>query len=263
MNKEMIDFQEVTETSNSFVSEEQIDRMENRYNWAASLCKSKDIIEVACGTGQGLSILYPIASSIKACDISEKMIAIAKENYPSKKMDFFVSDAIVLPFDDNSADIILLFEAIYYIEDIGKLMDEIKRVLRPNGELLISTANCDLYDFNPSPFSIKYFGAKNLYQLLNKNKFTVELYGDYSLKNISLIQKLFRIIKYITVKMNMIPKTMTAKIFFKKLVFGNLVEMPNHFSPKKCKLNSFDKISNEPNIHYKVILARAVLLTII
>ena len=87
-------FIEVTETSNSFVSKEQIQRMANRYSWAANLCKSKDIIEVACGTGQGLNLLYKVADSVKACDISEEMINIAKQSYAEKSIDFQVSTSI-------------------------------------------------------------------------------------------------------------------------------------------------------------------------
>ena len=252
-------FIEVTETSKSFVSKEQIQRMENRYSWAANLCKSKDIIEVACGTGQGLNLLYKDANSLKARDISEKMINIAKQSYAEKSIDFQVSDAQELPYKDHSADIIILFEAVYYLENISRFLHEVKRVLRPNGELLLSTANCNLYDFNPSPFSVQYYGSKDLYDLLTTNNYSVELFGDYPLANTSLKQKLFRLMKYISVKMNLMPKTMTGKKILKKLVFGELVEMPSKLTSTNNVFNDFDRIPPEPNINYKVIFARATL----
>ena len=252
-------FIEVTETSNSFVSKEQIQRMENRYSWASSLSKSKDVIEIACGTGQGLGLIQNSARSVKACDISKEMINTAKETYSKESIEFQVSDAQALPYDNNSADIIILFEAIYYLENIFQFMHEVKRVLRPNGELLISTANCDLYDFNPSPFSIQYYGSKDLYDLLSTNKFCVELFGDCSLRNTSLKQKLFRFIKYFSVKMNLMPKTMTGKKILKKLVFGELIEMPNKLISTDNVSNDFNSILPESNVDYKVILARAKL----
>lgn len=258
MNKEIIDFQEVTETSNSFVSVEQIHRIINRYNWVSSFCKAKDVIEVACGTGQGLNILYPIANSIKACDISEEMINIAKQNYLEESIDFQVSDAHTLPYENNAADIVIIFEAIYYLGNITQFIQEVKRVLRPNGELLISTANPNLYDFNPSPYSKKYFGSKDLYDLFSNSNFDVELFGDCTLKDISILQKLIRLIKYFAVRLNLIPKTMAGKKIFKKLVYGKLVEMPSQLTSDEY-IYDIDKINPKPNHDYKVILARCVL----
>ena len=258
MIRSKIDFQEVTETSNSFVSEEQIIRMENRYNWASSLSKSKDVIEVACGTGQGLSLIQKNANSLKACDISAEMISIAKEVYREDSIEFHVSDAKILPFSDNSADIIILFEAIYYLDDITKFMTEVIRVLRPNGELLISTANSDLYDFNPSPHSTKYFGVKDLYDLLSEYNFKVELFADLSLRNMTIKQKLFRFIKYLAVRLRLMPKTMRGKKIFKKIVFGDLIQMPYKLNPN-TNFNGFNKIIPKPNFSYKVILAKAKL----
>ena len=252
-------FIEVTETSKSFVSKEQIQRMENRYSWASSLSKSKDVIEIACGTGQGLSLIQNSARSVKACDISKKMINTAKETYSEESIEFQVSDALSLPYKNNSADIIILFEAIYYLKNISQFMHEVKRVLRPNGELLISTANSDLYDFNPSPYSINYYGAKDLYDLLAENNYKVELFADLSLKNITIKQKLFRLIKYLSVRLNLMPKTMKGKKIFKNIVYGDLVKMPKILKIDNSNLNSYNKIIPEPNYDYKVILARAIL----
>ena len=258
MDRSKIDFREVTEMSNSFVSEEQIIRIENRYNWASSLSKSKDVIEVACGTGQGLSLIQKDALSLKACDISAEMISIAKATYKEDSIELHASDAETLPFSNNSADIIILFEAIYYINDISKFMTEVNRVLRPNGELLISTANSDLYDFNPSPYSTKYFGAKGLYDLLSEYNYKVELFADIPLRNTTIKQKLFRFIKYLAVRLKLMPKTMRGKKIFKKIVFGDLIQMPYKLNPN-TNFNGFNKIIPKPNFSYKVILAKAKL----
>ena len=257
MKKHKIDFQSVTETSNSLVSNEQILRMVNRYEWASSFSDSKDVIEIACGTAQGLNLIKPIAKSIKACDISKEMIELAKITYSADSIEFSVSDGHELPFPDNSADIVILFEAIYYFKDTGKLIDEIKRVLRVEGELLISTANCDLYDFNPSPYSYHYYGASELFVLLNESNFDVHLFADSDLRGMSLVQKLFRFVKFIAVKLNLMPKTMKGKKIFKKIVFGDLVEMPTKL--QKLNLAGFDKIPPKNNYNYKVILSRAIL----
>ena len=48
------DYKSVTEISGDDVSLEQVERIQNRYCWAKKYCESKDILEVACGSGQGL-----------------------------------------------------------------------------------------------------------------------------------------------------------------------------------------------------------------
>ena len=55
------------------------------------------------------------------------------------------------------------------------------------------------------------------------------------------------------------PKTMMGKKILKKLVFGELIEMPNKLISANNVSNDFKKILPEPNVDYKVILARAKL----
>ena len=59
--------------------------------------------------------------------------------------------------------------------------------------------------------------------------------------------------------MNLMPKTMTGKKILKKLVFGELIEMPNKLISTNNVSNDFNSILPESNVDYKVILARAKL----
>jgi len=83
-----------------------------------------------------------------------------------------------MPFGDKSEDMIILFEAIYYIPDAKKFVEEYARVLRPGGKVLIATANKDLYDFNPSPHSYIYYGVVELNDLFARHGFETEFFGD-------------------------------------------------------------------------------------
>lgn len=71
-------------------------------------------------------------------------------------------DAQNMPHADNSMDVIIIFEAIYYLPSAERFVSECKRVLRDGGRVLVVTANKDLYDFNPSPHSYKYYGVIEL-----------------------------------------------------------------------------------------------------
>jgi SAM-dependent methyltransferase len=142
----------VTEIAGDEVTREQIDRLCNRYYWAGQYCVNKDVVEVACGSGQGLGYLFNIANTLEAGDYSEDILAIARRHYGDRIL-LRRFDARAMPFDDSSKDVIILFEAIYYLPDVEEFVRESKRILRPDGKVLIATANKDLYDFNPSPYS--------------------------------------------------------------------------------------------------------------
>lgn len=218
-------YQSVTEVAGDEVSQEQVQRISNRYAWARRFCKGKDVLEVACGTGQGLGLLAAVAKSVSAGDIDAGMVEQAKRHYGSRAS-IEVMDAQNLPFPDASKDLILLFEAIYYVPNVDKFLDECRRVLRPGGNLLIVTCNKDLFDFNPSPFSVKYFGVVELQEILERHGFTAKFYGDSPVQAVSMRQKVLRPVKKFAVDWGLMPKTMAGKKLLKRLVFGKLVPMP-------------------------------------
>ena len=223
-------FVSVTEIAGDEVTLEQIDRLCNRYYWAGQYCVDKDVLEVACGTGQGLGYLAEIAKSLEAGDYSDKILSIAQQHYGTR-IDLRRFDAQEMPFKDKSKDVIILFEAIYYIPDAERFVKECVRVLRPGGKVLIATANKDLYDFNSSPHSCKYYGVVELSILFSKYGFKSEFFGDTQVDNVSLRQKILRPIKKLAVALDIMPKSMAGKKFLKKIVFGRLVEMPAEIGP--------------------------------
>jgi len=108
------DYISVTEVAGDEVTQEQIDRLCNRYYWAGQYCTSKDVVEAACGTGQGSGYLAGIARSLEAGDFSEEILSVARRHY-GKRIQLRRFDAQEMPFEDKSKDVIILFEAIYYI----------------------------------------------------------------------------------------------------------------------------------------------------
>src|SRR6187551_525624 len=75
------DFFSVTEISGDDVTTEQVERHARRYYWAGDFCHGKDVLEVACGTGQGVGYLGSLARSMKAGDCSKLLLEIAKRHY--------------------------------------------------------------------------------------------------------------------------------------------------------------------------------------
>ncbi len=253
------DYISVTEISGDHVTQEQIERLCNRYYWAGKYCINKDIVEVACGTGQGLGYLSNIARKIEAGDYSGKMISLVRQHYKDR-VNLQQFDASALPFKSNSKDVIILFEAIYYIPDTEQFISECVRVLRPDGKVLIVSANKDLYDFNPSPYSYKYYGVKELNELFLKFGFKTNFFGDTPLDNVSIRQRVLRPIKKLFVMSGLMPKTTSGKKILKRLVFGNLVEMPAEIDENTAIYIEPSKISStEPNKIHKVIYCVATI----
>ncbi|MBU6235217.1 MAG: methyltransferase domain-containing protein [Alphaproteobacteria bacterium] len=251
-------YKSVTEMSGDEISAEQLQRLCNRYYWAGSYAEGKDTIEIACGAGAGLGYLASVAWSVQGCDISDEVLKNPRAHYGTRiRID--TADAAKLPYADASADVALIFEAIYYLPDVDAFMAEMKRILRKDGVLLIATANKDLYDFNPSPMSHTYFGTVELKALMEKHGFAVEeMAGDTPLKAVSIKQKILRPIKKIVVELGLMPKTTAGKKWMKRLVFGSLVQLPHEITGTTCPKQTPDAITaDEPCRTHKVIFCAA------
>ncbi len=251
-------FKDVTEMTGEEISGEQLQRMCNRYYWAGNYAKNRDVIEVACGAGAGLGFLASMARAVQACDIADEVLVPARAHYGTRiRID--IADAAKLPYADASADVVILFEAIYYLPDAHAFMAEVRRVLRSDGTVLIATANKDLFDHNPSPFSHVYYGAADLTELVKKHGFeVVEMAGGTPLKSVSLRQKILRPVKKIVVSLGLMPKTMGGKKLLKRLVFGNMVPMPAEIAANTCSFEKPQPIAADaPDRSHKVIFCAA------
>ena len=161
-------FSYVTEIPGFYATTEQLSMIITRYNLAKKYSNNKDVLEVACGSGIGIPYLKDVAKSVCACDIDPKLVSTAKEISTNiDSVDIKEGDAQNLPYLDKSFDLVIIFEAIYYLNDYTKFFSEANRVLRSEGLLIISSVNPDWHGFNPSPFSTKYFNLDELNSISN------------------------------------------------------------------------------------------------
>jgi ubiquinone/menaquinone biosynthesis C-methylase UbiE len=226
-------FIDVTELGGEMVTQAQLDRFYQRYTWASNISAGQDVLEMACGTGPGLGLLQAVSRSFTAGDISSSVLLHARRHY-GERINLLEFDAANAPFDDQAFDVIILFEAIYYVPDVEAFLRETRRLLRPGGCLLIATANKDLFDFNPSPFSHCYFNPPELLEILARHGFSASFYGGSPVPAAGLRQRLIRSIKKTAVSLRLIPSSMAGKRLLKRLVFGSLVQMPLELMPNKA-----------------------------
>lgn len=96
----------------------------------------ENILDLCCGTGDLTKIIknyYPKAF-VTGLDFSDKMIEIAKNKVLNAK--FIQADATNLPFPDNTFDAVTMGFGLRNIQNAEKAIEEIYRVLRPNGRFL-------------------------------------------------------------------------------------------------------------------------------
>jgi ubiquinone/menaquinone biosynthesis C-methylase UbiE len=251
----LTDYSHLTETTDSKVSREQLQRMVTRYRFATEYCEGKDVLEAGCGVGQGLGILARVSKKLVAEDYTENLVRCAK-NYYGSRVEIRRFDAQEMPFDDKSFDVVILYEAIYYLPQPEKFIMECRRVLRSNGNILICTANKDWSGFARSSSSHQYFSAPELHQLLESSGFSAELFGDCPVKDGSLQGAITHAIRKVAVKMNLIPDNMKAREKFKRLFFGRLLNMPSELKYHMERYVKPVQISHcQPNTQHKVLFA--------
>ena len=133
--------------------------------------KSLDILDIATGTGDvaiKMAQLFPRAK-VTGIDLSEGMLAQARKKLNDLSFDiksriaFGKGNSLMLPFHDNSFDIVTVAYGVRNFSDLKKGLAEIRRVIKPEGVLCIIELSCP------------------------KGKLTAPLYRFYSQKIIPII----------------------------------------------------------------------------
>ena len=100
------------------------------------------MLDVACGEGYGSALLARGATHVAGVDISAEAIAHAKARYASlANADFSCAPCTALPLADGSVEVAVTFETLEHIDEQALFLDEIARVLKPGGVLVLSCPN--------------------------------------------------------------------------------------------------------------------------
>lgn len=138
-----------------------------RYQAAVDLVKDKVVLDIASGSGYGSSLLAATASKVYGVDVDEDALAYATKNYKAKNIIFKHGSGTAIPLEDSMVDVVVCFETIEHIKDYKKFMSELKRVLKPDGLLILSTPN-DVEFPESNHFHIHEFERKELEDLVSQ-----------------------------------------------------------------------------------------------
>ncbi len=127
----------------------------HRYCAAASLAEGKAVLDIACGVGYGSDLMSRRAASVVGVDVDAGTIAYAREKYRSQNLTFLTGNCGSIPIPGEAIfDLIVSFETIEHVDAPVQtlFLNEVKRLLKPDGVFLISTPNKPLYDDRPSAY---------------------------------------------------------------------------------------------------------------
>lgn len=139
-----------------------------RYLAAASWVADKVVLDVACGSGYGSKLLAERARSVIGVDLAPDAVEYAREHYGAPNVEYRCGDALGMPVDDGSVDVVVSFETFEHVPDQERFLAEVKRVLTPGGVCLLSTPNVDEYPTG-NAFHVKEFQLGELLELLSSH----------------------------------------------------------------------------------------------
>jgi ubiquinone/menaquinone biosynthesis C-methylase UbiE len=99
--------------------------------------KGQKILDLACGTGFFSEVFHAQGADVVGVDLGAQLIALAKK-HASPDIAFHVSPAHKLTMlKDHSIDSIVMILAIQNIKEVKEVLVECKRVLKPEGNMII------------------------------------------------------------------------------------------------------------------------------
>ncbi len=118
-----------------------------RYQLACQAVGGKTVLDAACGEGYGSSLLARYAGTVFGVDIDETAVENASTKYGNEKLSFRKGSIADLPFSASFFDVVVSFETIEHVDETTQqlFLREVKRVLKPEGILIMSTPNRAVY----------------------------------------------------------------------------------------------------------------------
>jgi len=145
-----------------------------RYAWASQFAPGARVLDAGCGVAYGSMMLADAgAAEVVGVDNDESVIAGLLSSSPAR-VSIEVGDVTHLSHEDARFDIVVCFEVIEHVADPERVLDELYRVLRPGGLLVISTPNRDVYTPG-NPYHLREMTPHELHARLSERFGSVRL----------------------------------------------------------------------------------------
>ena len=133
-----------------------------RYAFATRMAGGRRVLDAGCGSGYGAAELSQAASQVLAIDVAAEAVDYAREHYRAGNLRFEQASCLEIPAAEASFDLVVAFELIEHLSDWRAFLREVRRVLSPEGQFLVSTPNKAYYaearaELGPNPFHVHEF----------------------------------------------------------------------------------------------------------
>lgn len=153
----------------------------HRYAFAARMVSGAVVLDCACGEGYGSAMLAAAAERVIGVDVDADAIAHAQQRYARSNLQFQTGNALALPLDDASVDYVVSFETLEHLREHDELLSEFRRVLRPDGVLLLSCPDKHTYSDLPghhNPYHLRELYRPEFEDLLTRHFSNWRMYGQ-------------------------------------------------------------------------------------
>lgn len=154
----------------------------HRYAWCRPMSRDKAVLDIACGEGYGSAMLAGEARHVYGVDISQEAVDHARKAYSGQQnLEFLQGSAAEIPLPDESVDVVVSFETIEHHDLHREMLQEIRRVLRPDGLLVISSPNRVVYSDlagHHNEFHVKELDFAEFDEVLRQQFSTVRYFGQ-------------------------------------------------------------------------------------
>lgn len=155
-----------------------------RYRLGADLMRQTElVVDIACGTGYGSHYLVRNGpAEVVGIDHVAEAIAYAQVTYARlvTNLSFVAGDAFDIPLRSDAADGVISFETIEHIRESRGFLEQIHRILKPGGLLVISTPNKAWSGKDgANPYHVNELSLDDLIKELEEQGFPVkEIFGQ-------------------------------------------------------------------------------------
>ncbi|MCY7293598.1 MAG: class I SAM-dependent methyltransferase, partial [Ferruginibacter sp.] len=129
----------------TFVNSEVAVEHLHRYAIVLPLVNDKKVLDIASGEGYGSNLIAGHASQAIGVDICPDAIARANTKYKKNNLKFLEGSADAIPLANAFADVVVSFETLEHHDKHEEMLAEVKRVLKPDGFLIMSSPNKKYY----------------------------------------------------------------------------------------------------------------------